>query len=189
MSDAAVELCAATPPTSVSDKLVDGEEESGIALRLRKESQSQVDMFLCNMQVGFAAAVTVAIEFAEVYSVARVTAAANKMGLRACCSLDLCTCDEHGKPFDLAKAEISNKAIKRLIGDKPLSLTGSPPCTDWSALMNLNWDKWTRFGWLRENESREHITISAQIYTTSSMSPGGTSFVSTQTQRLHGRKR
>ena len=60
---------------------------------------------------------------------------------------------------------MKNKAARKVLSDEPLVLIGSPPCTDWSTIMNLNWDKMspderTR----RRKEARAHLEFSAKLY-------------------------
>ena len=39
------------------------------------------------------------------------------------------------------QVSVKSKAAREMIEDKPLWLIGSPPCTDWCTIMNLNWHK------------------------------------------------
>ena len=94
---------------------------------------------LNNINVGFVQAVMEEMDVAEVYSPPRIADMAKKMGLRAGWSLDLTTCDESGKPWDFRDEAMRNQAARKVIRDQPLLLIGSPPCTDWCQLMNLNW--------------------------------------------------
>merc|ERR1711884_92933 len=120
--------------------------------------------FLQSMQVGFAKAVE-EMEVAEVYSVPRVTTAAAKMGLKAGWALDLGTTDEQGRPWDFTKVEARNRATRRVIEDRPLVLIGSPPCTDWSTLMNLNWDRMDPERVAeRKRLARIHLEFCAKLY-------------------------
>merc|ERR1739836_104715 len=121
--------------------------------------------FLCNVKVGFASAVEEAIEVAEVYSVPRVTTVASKMGLKAGWALDLCTLDEMGRPWDFTQVDMRNKATRKVLEDTPLILVGSPPCTDWSVLMNLNWDKMDPAEVAeRKRIARVHLEFCAKLY-------------------------
>eukprot|EP00973_Karenia_brevis_P053051 7375893-Karenia_brevis.AAC.1 len=81
------------------------------------------------------------VDVAEVFSPKRVTEFARDYGLSPGWSLDLTTYDENGKPWDFTDANMRNKAVRRLIEDKPLLLIGSPPCTYFSQLMNINWSR------------------------------------------------
>lgn len=108
---------------------------------MRNNSQTQFERFLCSIQVGYADAVNEVIDVAEMYSGPRVATAAAKMGLRSGWALDLSTKNEAGNPWDFTRADMRDKAARKLVEDKPLVLIGSPPCTDWSTFMNLNWDR------------------------------------------------
>ena len=58
-----------------------------------------------------------------------------------------------------------NKAVRKVIEDQPLVLIGSPPCTDWSALMNLNWDRMDPEKVAeRKRIARIHLEFCAKLY-------------------------
>ena len=58
-----------------------------------------------------------------------------------------------------------NKAARKVIEDKPLVLIGSPPCTDWSALMNLNWERMNpEIVAERRRIARIHFEFCAKLY-------------------------
>ena len=63
------------------------------------------------------------MDVAEVYSPPRVTAMAQKMGLRAGWSSDLTICDEIGQPGGFNKVNMRNKAIRQFIRDRPIPWT------------------------------------------------------------------
>ena len=63
------------------------------------------------------------------------------MGLEPGWSLDICTTDTDGKPWDFTQVEMRNRVARKVTNDKPLLLIGSPTCTDWSTIMNLNWHR------------------------------------------------
>lgn len=120
---------------------------------------------LYNISVGFVAAVSKQMDVAEVYSPPRVTGMAERLGMRAGWSLDLATRDEEGNSWDFNKAEMKNKAARKLISDEPYVLIGSPPCTDWSSLMNLNWPRMTPEEVERRNkEARVHLEFCMKLY-------------------------
>ena len=74
----------------------------------------------------------------EIYSPPRVVPHANKRGFRGGWSLDLTTCDSEGKPWDFSLARC-RQAARQLVQDtRPLLLIGSPMCTWFSLLQNLN---------------------------------------------------
>ena len=70
-----------------------------------------------------------------------MVATVERMVLKTGWALGLGTNDETGRPWDFTRAGMRNKAARLFLEDKPVVLMGSPPCTDWSVLMNLNWDK------------------------------------------------
>lgn len=79
--------------------------------------------------------------------------------------MDICTRDENGNPWDFTKSEMRSKAARRALNDEPLVVIGSPPCTDWSTVMNLNHDKMG----LEETErrrkvAREHLEFCVELY-------------------------
>ena len=89
----------------------------------------------------------------------------HKLGLKAGWSLDICTNDEDGRPWDFTQAEMGNRAARKVIEDKPLLPIGSPPCTDWTSLMNLNWDKMDPDTVAeRKRVARIHLEFCAKLY-------------------------
>ena len=66
---------------------------------------------------------------------------AKRMGFRAGWSLDLTTRDEIGRPWDVNQVEMRNKAVRRVINDKPLLLICSPICTFPSCMDNTNYPR------------------------------------------------
>ena len=72
------------------------------------------------------------VDVMEVYSPERVTKLCEKHGLRPGCSLDLTN------EYDFDKATDRQKACNILKRDEPLLLIGSPPCTYFSVLNELN---------------------------------------------------
>ena len=78
------------------------------------------------------------MQVAEIYSPPRVVEMANKMGMRGCWSLDLTTCDTDGQPWDLNGTKVRNRAIRKVIFDKPIVPIGSPMCTEYSAMSRTN---------------------------------------------------
>ena len=77
----------------------------------------------------------------EIYSPPRVCLEAPQHGLRAAWSPDLTTTDELGNPWDFNKPDMRNKAARKVIGERPLFVIGSPMCTDFSSIMNFNWKR------------------------------------------------
>ena len=81
------------------------------------------------------------IDAAEIYSPPKVTQRAKQWGLTPGWSLDLTTKDKDGKAWDFSMKEMRARAINKIKRDRPLLIIGSPMCTDWSSMMNLNWGK------------------------------------------------
>jgi hypothetical protein len=77
----------------------------------------------------------------ELYSLARVTAAAKSMpryGLIPGMALDLTTTDAEGVAWDFDKDEIKEKAKKLINDTRPMFVIGSPMCTAFSTWQYLN---------------------------------------------------
>ena len=83
------------------------------------------------------------ITVGEVYSPPRMAKAAEKLGMTAEFSLDLSTVDEQGQPWDFSSASAREKALRLVDDTKPNLLVVSPPCTMFSAIQNLNFEKMT----------------------------------------------
>ena len=78
------------------------------------------------------------MEVAEVYSPSRVIDMARQMGLRAGWALDSATQDVDGREWDFNQLAMRNRAVRKVFEDKPLLLVGSPTCTAFSQLNNIN---------------------------------------------------
>ena len=63
---------------------------------------------------------------------------AREMGLRAGWSFDLTTTDDDGRAWDFNSVEMRNRAIHKVLKDRPLLLIGSPMCIAYSTLNNIN---------------------------------------------------
>ena len=88
-----------------------------------------------------------------------------KMGLRPGWASDLCTKDEKGRPWDFSDKATRNRAVRKVVEDEPLFIIGSPPCTDWSTLMNLNWDRMDPDVVAeRKKAARVHLEFCAKLY-------------------------
>ena len=81
------------------------------------------------------------VDVAEAYSRPRMTAMAEKLGMRAGAAIDLRTVDEDGNAWDLADKNMQEKALRKIDEEKPWILTLSPPCTDFCSLQNWNFPK------------------------------------------------
>ena len=105
------------------------------------------------------------MDVVEVYSPPRVVAMAKRMGLRAGWSLDLTTTDENGDAWDSNKVAMRNKAARKLIQDKPRLLIGSPTCTPFSQMNNINYTKMSREEVeQRLDHGRVHLEFCARLY-------------------------
>eukprot|EP00973_Karenia_brevis_P080971 11232062-Karenia_brevis.AAC.1 len=105
------------------------------------------------------------MDVAEIYSPPRVVKHASEFGLEGGWSLDLTTCDTDGEPWDFSRKEMRNRAIRKILEDKPILIIGSPMCTDFSLLMNWNWKRMNpAIAQDRWNRSLSHLKFCAQVY-------------------------
>ena len=75
----------------------------------------------------------------EVFSPPRVAKMAGEMGLTQGSSIDLTTLDEDdGKPWDMNVPAKRWKVWEIVLRDRPALIVGSPKCTAFSCLQNLN---------------------------------------------------
>ncbi len=81
------------------------------------------------------------MEIPELYSPPRVTVMAEKMGMRSEWALDLATQDGQGNVWNFNGSMVRNNVVRKFIEDYPLLFIGSPSRTNWSTIMNLNWNK------------------------------------------------
>ena len=96
---------------------VDLDEAHGVGeLRVKEKDQQR-------------AQVVMGVDVTEVYSPERVTAMAQRMGMKGGWAFDLTTADEDGRPWNLSDPVMQKKAMKKIIEDDPFVLIGSPPCT------------------------------------------------------------
>ena len=79
-----------------------------------------------------------AVDIMEVYSPARFSKQASRFGLKPGFAIDLEEAKPDGSFWDLSRPE-DVEAVNQLIDrDKPVLLTGSPPCDQFSHLQNIN---------------------------------------------------
>ena len=78
------------------------------------------------------------MEVAEIYSPPRATEMARRMGLKSGWALDIITNDVDGRPWGFNHIEMRNRAIRQVLRDEPLLIIGSPMCTVFSQLNNIN---------------------------------------------------
>ena len=140
------------------------EQETEVALSIHHKEESEFKQFVNSIEVGFVQAVA-ENEVSDVYSVPRVTEVAKRMRLKAGRALDTCSNDEGGNPWDFTKPEMRNKAARKVIEEEPFVFIGSPPCTDWSSLMNSDWSKMDP-ATVEEmkNIARTHLEFCAKLY-------------------------
>ena len=72
------------------------------------------------------------------YSPLGIAAMATEMGLKGGWGLDLTNRDSDGKNWDSSKPNMRRQATEKISKDKPRVTAGSPACTDWSTMMDLN---------------------------------------------------
>eukprot|EP00973_Karenia_brevis_P004900 675185-Karenia_brevis.AAC.1 len=77
----------------------------------------------------------------EVYSPPRIAPVAYAAGMSKGWSLDLTTSDDQGRPWNFDDPQCRLRAKDLVRKTKPLLLVGSPMCTWFSTLMNLNFPK------------------------------------------------
>ena len=105
------------------------------------------------------------MDVAELYSPLRVVEMAKSMGLRAGWSLDLTTIDEAGRPWDFNHVEMRSKAIRKVLTDKPRLLIGSPMCTAFSCMNNINYKRMPpEEVQQRMEHGRRHLEFCTKLY-------------------------
>ena len=105
------------------------------------------------------------MDVAEVCSPPRVATHARAFGLRPGWSLDITNHDHGGEPWDFSKPKMRERIRKKIQRDKPLLIIGSPMCTDWSTMMNLNWPRMSEDQInSRMKAARMHLKSCIQIY-------------------------
>ena len=127
------------------------------------------------------------MEVAEVYSPPRVTNMARQMGLRAGWALDLTTQDEDGREWDFNQFEMRNRAVRKVLRDQPLLFIGSPICTQFSQMNNINYRRMEPLEVQRRLEyGRKHLEFS-QNCTTSNWKPADIFYMNIQQAQVLGR--
>ena len=81
------------------------------------------------------------MDVAEVFSPPRMTSAAAKRGYKPGFAMDLTTCDDEGKPWDLSCPIQQKKALQMQDKQQPWVLMACPPCKMFSLLQNLSFAK------------------------------------------------
>ena len=80
-------------------------------------NRTMMEILLNNMQA------------AEVYSPPRVAKMASNVGFRAGWSLDLTIQDEDGRYWGFTEPEMRNRAVRKVLQDRPVLFIGRPRCT------------------------------------------------------------
>ena len=101
----------------------------------------------------------------EVYGRGRIVELANtshrNLNVLGDQALDLRTLKPNGEPWDFNRLHMRNKAVRKLLQDKPLVLIGSPMCTDGGSMMELNWPKVS--GDKNKRGCRRHVVIYVSV--------------------------
>ena len=104
------------------------------------------------------------VDIAEVFSPPRIAAMAQRMGFVAGSSMDLKT------GWDFSRADHRRVAIETLVREKPWIVVGSPPCTAFSVIQNLNLHKfkddenWMKAFEEKKRQAVEHVRFCMQLY-------------------------
>lgn len=102
---------------------------------------------------------------ADIYSSPRIVEMAKRMGLRGGWSIDLIIQGEIGAAWGLNKAHVRNKAIRRVLQDKPFVPIGSPMCIAYSTMNNTNYPKMMpEEVQQRPTHARKHLDVCAKLY-------------------------
>jgi hypothetical protein len=102
----------------------------------------------------------------EIYSPPRVTGLASSLGLIPGMALDLSVVDpDDGKPWDFNDPQKRSKALKRVFTERSLLLIGSPMCSSFSRLQNLNWGRMDPEEVERvKSYGRKHLRFACKLY-------------------------
>lgn len=109
----------------------------GMKTEARKDDEGKIEI----QQILEAAVMNLTnskMDVAEVYSPERVTITARNLGFNAGWSLDFTTADENCRFGDLECAHMKNKAVRKLLGDKPKLLIGGSMCIDFCSWVHVN---------------------------------------------------
>ena len=128
--------------------------------------------------------------FMEAYGQGSIVKGANincrDLNLEGLSAMDLRTNKPNGEPWDFTKLADRKLARQELQEKKPDWLVGSPPCTAFSQLMNLNYSKMAPAQIQRYlQEGRLHLHFVISLYQ-ASWPEEGTSYMSTHRALAHG---
>ena len=132
------------------EQMMKQENSQGIAIQL---DQAMLQMMLAKMEV------------AEFYSPPRVAQMPREIGLSAGWSLDLTTNDAGGRAWDFNNLTMRNRAIRKVLTDKPLLLIGSLMCIADSTMNNIDSSRMSAEEVaVRMQYARKHMEFSVNLY-------------------------
>ena len=120
---------AVTGGASASTATWDGAQDQ--AMNALADSSRERDMEVVRAKLGCK------VDVGEIYSPPRVVTVAETAGLRKGFSLDLTCARSNGRAWDFSQGDARREALQLVNATKPYLLIGSPPCTAWSLLQNL----------------------------------------------------
>ena len=152
----------------IDDCLVDDVPDSVLHRPLREPEDIRVELIMHGATRMFE---TKGVDIAEIFSqprVAQEAALRNYDGVRLTpgWSLDLTRNDPSTeKPWDFTKREARERARQLVRTTEPLLVIGSPPCTMFSPLQNLNKNKWDAEEHKKAmHTAQEHVKFCLEIY-------------------------
>ena len=105
------------------------------------------------------------VDVSEIYSPPRIVAMATRMGLTPGTSFDIQVNDENGEPWDFNVPAQRERARARIIEEEPKLLVGSPMCTAFSILQQLNANKGNREEKNKQwEQALTHLNFCVELY-------------------------
>ena len=105
------------------------------------------------------------MEMVEVCGPPSVAEMVRKMGLKVGWSLDMTTHGFDGKRWDFNNTEMRNRAARKVLRDEPLLLIGSPMCTVFSVMNDVNYVKTSAEEVEQRKEyGRKRLRFYGQVY-------------------------
>ena len=142
------------------DMDIEDEEPRTTGASSSGETRNMVDA----LEMKILAKVLMGVDLTEVYSPERIARVCMKYNLKAGSSMDLLT------GYDFTKPEDRRRAWEKIKREEPMLVVGSPPCTLFSALQELNKSiNKDKAGWMddfnkRLEEAKEHVRFCCAIY-------------------------